>query len=567
MSDPAAIPASTSERLRIAVLLDGFELTAWVRAILAEIRAAQDRELVLVVLNRAPRPRGGVLARLWAARGTWLYTLFTRLDRALGAPADDALRRGDARALLAGVPVLEVVPAQTRFSDRFPPEALERLAEHRPDVMLRFGFRILRGEVLDAARLGVWSFHHGDPDRYRGGPSGFWEVIEGYPTTGSVLQVLSEELDAGRVLYRSWAATHRYSVAANRSHVYWKSAAFVGRALRRLQSEGAPTPEPAPETYRPYAHRLYRKPSEAVFLPWLVRFTARVVAEKTANLLGRPQWRIAFGLDPKRVAPAGGFYGFRHAVPPRDRFWADPFPIADRSGFWIFVEEYLYRRRRGHVAAMRVEADGSWQKPIPVLEADHHLSYPFVFRWRGELFMLPESGELGRVELYRCRELPARWELETVLMELPRAVDATLEEIDGRWWMFVNQGLAGMRNANDELHLFHAPSPLGPWEPHPQNPVRSDVRAARPAGRLFRHDGRLYRPAQDASRRYGWAIVIHEVERIDRHEYREREVARIEPSWAPGLLGNHTLNSCPGLTVIDALCRRSRLGSVPGGRR
>ena len=50
--------------------------------------------------------------------------------------------------------------------------------------------------------------------------------------------------------------------------------------------------------------------------------------------------------------------------------------------------------------------------------------------------------------------------------------------------MFVNVGIEG-GEAHDELHLYSAPGILGPWKPHPRNPVKSDVRSARPAGRVY----------------------------------------------------------------------------------
>ena len=38
-------------------------------------------------------------------------------------------------------------------------------------------------------------------------------------------------------------------------------------------------------------------------------------------------------------------------------------------------------------------------------------------------------------------------------------------------------------------HVFHADSPFGPFTPHRRNPVKSDVRSARPAGKLFTWNG------------------------------------------------------------------------------
>jgi hypothetical protein len=168
--------------------------------------------------------------------------------------------------------------------------------------------------------------------------------------------------------------------------------------------------------------------------------------------------------------------------------------------------------------------------------------------------MIPESVHDSGVDLYRATRFPYEWEHHARLLDGVRAVDATLFEADGRWWMFTNiaqRGAAAWSDWNEELHLFHAPTPLGPWTPHRRNPVKSDVRSSRPAGKLFRLDGALYRPSQDCSERYGCAITVNRVERLDADEFREVEVSRIEPRWSPELVGTHTLNHADGLTVID----------------
>ncbi len=123
-----------------------------------------------------------------------------------------------------------------------------------------------------------------------------------------------------------------------------------------------------------------------------------------------------------------------------------------------------------------------------MLERDCHVSYPLTFTWNGSWYMIPETAQNRTVELYRAVDFPHRWEFELVLLSDIEAVDATAAEIEGSWWMFVNIGVEGA-STWDELHLYSAPTPLGPWVPHARNPVKSDVRSARPAGRVFSRGG------------------------------------------------------------------------------
>ena len=68
------------------------------------------------------------------------------------------------------------------------------------DILVRFGFGIIRGDVLTAPTHGVFSYHHGDIREYRGRPAGFWEFMNGEPRIGVTLQQLTDELDGGRVI-------------------------------------------------------------------------------------------------------------------------------------------------------------------------------------------------------------------------------------------------------------------------------------------------------------------------------------------------------------------------------
>lgn len=70
----------------------------------------------------------------------------------------------------------------------------------RNDRIVRFGMGILSGDVLSYFEKGVLSFHHGDFFGYRGGPSGFWEVLNKRRFSTVTLQLLNETLDNGAVL-------------------------------------------------------------------------------------------------------------------------------------------------------------------------------------------------------------------------------------------------------------------------------------------------------------------------------------------------------------------------------
>ncbi len=286
-------------------------------------------------------------------------------------------------------------------------------------------------------------------------------------------------------------------------------------------------------------------------LPLLTKVIWRMATHKLRQFFFREQWCLAYRIESSGL-PADHFYNFEYMIPPGDRFWADPFPLAHGTKHLVFLEEFMSKTWKGHISVIEIDENGRWSPPYKVLERDYHLSYPFVFQWRDGYYMIPESHRNRSIELYRCTKFPDRWELDRVLMEDVIAVDTTLYEDNGIWWMFVNLANEG-ESPNDELHLFFADSPLGPWHAHRRNPIRSDVRCARPAGWLFRHNGHLYRPAQDCSRRYGYGISLNKVNELDSSNYSEDVVAGIEPAWRSDIHGVHTFGHAGQLTIIDCL--------------
>ena len=202
---------------------------------------------------------------------------------------------------------------------------------------------------------------------------------------------------------------------------------------------------------------------------------------------------------------------------------------------------------------MTVSPDGTFGRPEVVLERPYHLSYPFVFEHRGHWYMIPETRGHRTVELYISRDFPRRWELCRTLLDNVDAVDATLWNDGQRWWMFAGMNESRGAYKWTDLHLFHTDDPVeGEWKPHPLNPVVTDVRRSRPAGRIFRRNGAVYRPAQDGSVRYGYGLRMHEVTELSLDRYEEQEVYALEPNWAPDVCGVHTINHAGAFTMADA---------------
>jgi hypothetical protein len=297
------------------------------------------------------------------------------------------------------------------------------------------------------------------------------------------------------------------------------------------------------------------KPTERV--GWAALRALGRVRAKIAFHAWHDQWFIAYGTCSAARPDTCDFDRFQRLSPPWDRFWADPFPISSGDRRYIFFEDFSFELGRGRIAVVTVDRDGLASDPRTVLDRPYHLSYPFVFEWGGEHFMVPESRESGRLELYRAEEFPDRWASVAVLLDGVAAADATFLDWHGLWWMFVNISPDG-RLENDRVHLYSARSPLGPWTEHARSPLPLDPALSRPAGGFIVHGDALYRPSQSGIVRYGHQIRLNRVVRLDLDDYVEEPVSEIAPTWSPRLRGTHTLNRAEDLVCIDGYRRRFR---------
>jgi hypothetical protein len=544
--------------LRIGVMLDSLRTTAWVAKILRDIPQSEFATLDLVILNDAARPalRPSLPQRL---RNYWihgLYNRYSRWDYNRYRMKPDAFETVDVADLVAKTEIIRTKPIQKGFVDRFAEFDIARFRQAGLDVVFRFGFRIIRGDILSCARYGVWSFHHGDNREYRGAPPGFWEMYEGNPVTGTILQILTDDLDGGHVIYRSFAATHPKSLYLNRNAAYWKTAEFALRRLRTLHQDGWEYIKSLPDYQEPnsYTKGIYKTPRAPAMLKFLARGALSHLRHRAGATLfsNRTQWFIALRRRQGSRTILDDTRDFRVLPKPKGRFYADPFLFKKDGRNYLFFENYSFAERKAVISCMELDTDGRCGTAETVLERDYHLSYPFLFEWDGNVYLLPEAKLSGRIELYRAEEFPRCWTLEKVLVDNVTAVDPTLFQYNGKFWLFANLATpAG--NTHDELHLFYADSLSGEWTPHPKNPVVSDVRAARPGGALFRERGHLLRPAQDCALRYGHALVLNRIEELSESEYRETPYARIGPEWQPGNLCTHTYSRTEDFEVADGM--------------
>ena len=499
-TDDSTHIAGRVDQRPIAVVLDGPPTPAWQARALAGLEASAALDIVEVRL--AGRPRRSVVRRLQDALERHVYE----------AGADPYAPTHVVPRAPGGMPVTLLVWLSERPA---PNEEQTDLLSLRHNGVVQPAEDAFSRALLDGAACVTSEAvlrHHG-------------------------ITVVAE---------RTVSGVRPFSATDSRTHALWKLSAAVPRAVERLPGLG--TPPDAPTQMGP-------PPATSALL---LHTTTSLLRALATRLLFRRPWSIR--VRQRHAAPTRGWEHDNGLVRWADALtYADPFLFEHEGGHHLFCEEVPSGLKRGVISHTELRLDGTpADPPTPVLQASYHLSYPFLFAHEGEVFMIPESSAARQVELHRAVAFPHTWERAAILLHDVSAVDATIFAHDGLLWLFACVA-APAASAADELHVFWAEAPRGPWCPHARNPVVSDVRCARPAGAIQRWGARIVRPGQDCSRCYGGAISFREIDMLSPTAYAEHEIDRLEPGDLDDARATHTYAADGRFEAIDLRRRELRL--------
>ena len=470
-----------------------------------------------------------------------------------------SLAAADIGALINDVPSITCqVERKGRFSQYFRDSDVATIRSHGLDMILRFGFNIIRGDILDAARNGVWSFHHDDELKYRGGPPCFWEIYNRDPETGSMLQRITERLDGGVVLKKGIFRTKAHSYRRNLDQAYFESTKWPAQVCREIAAGTAdyliadPTSTSAP---------IYRVPTNLQFARAVLLMGGALMRKLAARLFVFQRWNVALVRKPIESLMSASAPDVSRATVTvlrhrnGDSFNADSFGIQTDQGAAVLFEELDYRSgARGRIAASIIDDNGmETRRSYPSgLPADCHLSYPFLYREGAETYLIPETSQQKRISLYRAINFPFEWSKVADLLVGNSFVDGTLIRHDRLYWLFYTIH-DDEYDADLHLHVAYSERIEGPFTPHSGNPVKTSARSARPGGTPFIDNaGRLIRPAQNFCRTYGGSVVFNRVTTLTRSRYSEEEVAELSPFDTYYRHGLHTVSAVDrDTTLVD----------------
>jgi hypothetical protein len=549
-------------KLKVGILIDDYLLPAWKSEIIEKIIVSDFAEINVIIRD----DKNIREIRKHEDNISLILRLYYKVDRFVFGKKSDYCRKRDLRSLLSGDTKIKVNKDISGRSEEYSEKVFKEIRNHDLDIVLKLGSGNLTNKVLTIPKYGVWSFSMDNYGNDISGISGFLEVVSNNPVTRSELVILDETEEKNIIISSACESTCSYSVHKNRNKLFWRASLFVPRVMNQLYGCGDAYFTELKKKYEEElcCHAgLKGSPSLIQSLKY-VSAASKAFASKILKKICYTDpfsWILFFKINGQTEFLKNSFSQFSMLKPSKDKFWADPFVINKGDDYFVFVEEYIYSINKGHISVLKLNGKGELLESKMVLDKPYHMSYPFIFEKSGTYYMIPETGENRTIELYRCVEFPGKWVFEKNIRENINALDSTVFLYNGKWWLFTLVDSISFASDNSpELCLFYSDDILSEeWKSHPLNPIVSDVRNARPAGRVFIENGNIYRPSQDCSSRYGEALNFNQIITLTETEYEEKQVNKVYPWWDTNLKGIHTYNSDNNISIIDAYYFRKRL--------
>jgi len=231
-----------------------------------------------------------------------------------------------------------------------------------------------------------------------------------------------------------------------------------------------------------------------------------------------------------------------------DHFNADPFLLKTKEGkLNIFYEDLAFDDQYGKIFMFTLDENLEISNRKILLDTKSHLSYPFIFQEKDKIYVFPEAAHSGKLSCYEYDPVNQSLEFILDIMNLP-LLDSTIFNYNNKYWLWAT--INGEDSLRD-LYLFFSDNLLGPYNPHPLNPVKKSLNGSRPAGNLFEVDGIIYRPSQNCEKEYGDSITINKISILNEQKFVEDLYMTI--SIDKKNLDIHKIHSIHTINILDEI--------------
>lgn len=431
----------------------------------------------------------------------------------------------------------------------------KNIKKHKLDLIIKLGFDIIVGQVTGLSKHGIWALFHSEESMNPIDVAGFWETTSKHSIVCVSLEQLTDKAETAYIIDKAFFNPYS-SFARTNAHILEASISILFKHINKLISADSVS------DLSIHNHSLnYKYPGFWHVLKYLFAFYIKAINELLSildyRLFGTRYecWTLFLGegeLSDSTLA------NVKAISPPKNEYWADPFIYNYKNNTYILFENFSYSSKKAKISCGRLE-NNDLVDITDVLDLDYHLSFPNIFEVDNEIYLMPETGDNKRLEVYRCISFPDKWELYTTAFEGEVVKDPVFyTDEHGQRWLFISKSSGVNSTLDNELHIYQVDSiKLNKLKSHAQNPVIIDARTARNAGAIFNREGKIYRPSQaNIDGIYGRALNMNTIDKLTLDDYQETRITTVYPDFRKGLMSMHHFHQLNHLFVIDAAYKR-----------
>jgi len=530
---------------RIGFWIDKDEVNQYLLATLATLEANNNLDLFVLFTTKENNPHRRYL--------TFTRTLFFRFiefaERALiYCIKKQSFENDRHRSIDTIVPptrLIEITDLSLNHQQTSSPCTTSKLIPN-----LRLDLIVSCGTLLDIEQLppdGIISY---SPNRYLNClVSAFWPVHLQSPSTEFVVSVRTQTFATSRILQRCRIPTAKF-FSENINNLTKNQNSYIAGLIERYCTNGH---LPVPMNEQAQAEETNAVPTITTFATYFAKTIVGSALDKFSRTLlhKRQRWNVAYCYDSWDHAD------FKRGMVidnPKNGFFADPFVIKRNDRTVCYVEDYCYLSEKGSITAIEIETGGKYRILGTVIEENFHMSFPYLFTYKDELFMVPETSQTGSVRLYKCTGFPMNWRYEKDILCNISTSDSILFPHGQYWWLLTNPAFEGSDDHCTRLCAYYSENPISDrWVEHKSNPLIVDSNISRNGG-LLSCGNKLIRVRQKQGFcLYGASMTLATIDELTPDSFSETEFDSISADFFSNILGCHSLNSTDDVTVYDFL--------------
>lgn len=496
-------------KLKVAIIVDNLSLATWQSAALEEANSLIDIKLILNCKNTRTKKR------IFKNFFYYLLNIFTLQNRLTKKIALDSAAKVD---------VLSFDSTYKGIWQSIPSEVLLNPKMNNIDLIIKFGMSLLTIDD-NFKRVPVFSYHHGDPSRFRGRPAGFYEILKGENQCGVIIQNLTNRLDAGEIYAYAEAKVVHYSYKNTILNFYSISPFLLKKAIANL-IDNKPIK-------RSKEGENYFLPSNILVIKFLIKLLTSLVNKFLYGLFYEKRWKVAIlggelNFESDNLLESKLFSTFQ--VASKYNFYADPFFSINYKK--IRLEALDNSTGLGDIIEFEVNSPND----LKVIFSGCHYSYPYSFEKDNCEIIMPEVASHSNQFCYKMSNeqiLTDKFYLNG--LEDVRILDGTLFQYANNWYLFFGENT----NSHTVLHLWYASTLESKFTRHPKSPVNISPSSARMGGRIVFDKNGIYRFGQNNSKGYGESITISKISCLSPEDYEEHVSGKV---YIDNKKGPHTID-------------------------